>query len=166
MSHSTTLSRLQKMNEKQEQLIKAFKALLKEERFGSQAEIVSALQDLGFDNINQSKVSRMLSKFGAVRTRNAKMEMVYCLPVELGVPTSSSQLKNLVLDVDHNSALIVIHTSPGAAQLIARMLDSLGKAEGILGTIAGDDTIFITPTKDTPIETLFQSVLDLFEQYV
>nr|WP_116475257.1 transcriptional regulator ArgR [Zobellella maritima] len=154
------------MNEKQEQLIKAFKALLKEERFGSQAEIVNALQEQGFDNINQSKVSRMLSKFGAVRTRNAKMEMVYCLPVELGVPTSSSQLKNLVLDVGHNNALIVIHTSPGAAQLIARMLDSLGKAEGILGTIAGDDTIFITPTHNTPIEELYQSVLDLFEQYV
>ncbi|GAA3546857.1 transcriptional regulator ArgR [Zobellella aerophila] len=166
MPYSTTLSRLQKMNEKQEQLIKAFKALLKEERFGSQAEIVNALQEQGFDNINQSKVSRMLSKFGAVRTRNAKMEMVYCLPVELGVPTSSSQLKNLVLDVGHNNALIVIHTSPGAAQLIARMLDSLGKAEGILGTIAGDDTIFITPTHHTPIEELYQSVLDLFEQYV
>lgn len=166
MPHSTTLSRLQQMNEKQEQLIKAFKALLKEERFGSQAEIVNALQEQGFDNINQSKVSRMLSKFGAVRTRNAKMEMVYCLPVELGVPTSSSQLKNLVLDVGHNNALIVIHTSPGAAQLIARMLDSLGKAEGILGTIAGDDTIFITPTHNTPIEELYQSVLDLFEQYV
>ncbi|WP_408646013.1 transcriptional regulator ArgR [Zobellella maritima] len=166
MPYSTTLSRLQKMNEKQEQLIKAFKALLKEERFGSQAEIVNALQEQGFDNINQSKVSRMLSKFGAVRTRNAKMEMVYCLPVELGVPTSSSQLKNLVLDVGHNNALIVIHTSPGAAQLIARMLDSLGKAEGILGTIAGDDTIFITPTHNTPIEELYQSVLDLFEQYV
>ena len=154
------------MNEKQEHLIKVFKALLNEERFGSQAEIVAALQEAGFDNINQSKVSRMLSKFGAVRTRNAKMEMVYCLPVELGVPTSSSQLKNLVLDVGHNNALIVIHTSPGAAQLIARMLDSLGKAEGILGTIAGDDTIFITPTHDTPIATLHQSVLELFEQYV
>jgi hypothetical protein len=66
----------------------------------------------------------MLSRFGAVRTRNAKMEMVYCLPVELGVPTTSSPLKNLVLDVDHNGALVVIHTSPGAAQLIARLLDS------------------------------------------
>ncbi len=32
----------------------------------------------------------MLTKFGAVRTRNAKMEMVYCLPAELGVPTTSS----------------------------------------------------------------------------
>lgn len=154
------------MNDKQEPLVKVFKALLKEERFSSQAEIVTALQEAGFDNINQSKVSRMLSKFGAVRTRNAKMEMVYCLPIELGVPTSSSQLKNLVLDVGHNNALIVIHTSPGAAQLIARMLDSLGKAEGILGTIAGDDTIFITPTHDTPVTTLYKSVLVLFEQYV
>ena len=152
-------------SDKQEQLIRAFKALLKEEKFSSQGEIVQALSDLGFRNINQSKVSRMLTKFGAVRTRNAKMEMDYCLPVELGVPTTSSPLKNLVLDIDYNSALIVIHTSPGAAQLIARMLDSLGKAEGILGTIAGDDTIFITPTRDTPIEDLFAAVLDLFEQH-
>lgn len=152
-------------SDKQEQLIRAFKALLKEEKFSSQGEIVQALSDLGFRNINQSKVSRMLTKFGAVRTRNAKMEMVYCLPVELGVPTTSSPLKNLVLDIDYNSALIVIHTSPGAAQLIARMLDSLGKAEGILGTIAGDDTIFITPIRDTPIEDLFAAVLDLFEQH-
>ncbi|GDY26572.1 MULTISPECIES: transcriptional regulator ArgR [unclassified Agarivorans] len=152
-----------KYSDKQEQLIKAFKSLLKEERFGSQAEIVTALQDQGFENINQSKVSRMLSKFGAVRTRNAKMEMVYCLPAELGVPTVSSQLKILVLEMDFNDALIVIHTSPGAAQLIARLLDSLGKAEGILGTIAGDDTIFITPTRQVAIADVFQSVKELFE---
>jgi len=149
---------------KQEELIKAFKALLKEEKFSSQGEIVAALQEQGFDNINQSKVSRMLTRFGAVRTRNAKMEMVYCLPAELGVPTTSSPLKNLVLDIDHNDALIVIHTSPGAAQLIARMLDSLGKPEGILGTIAGDDTIFITPARHVTIRDLRDSVLKLFEQ--
>lgn len=69
---------------KQEELVRAFKALLKEEKFSSQGEIVVALQEQGFDNINQSKVSRMLTKFGAVRTRNAKMEMVYCLPAETG----------------------------------------------------------------------------------
>lgn len=99
---------------KQEELVRAFKALLKEEKFSSQGEIVLALQDQGFENINQSKVSRMLTKFGAVRTRNAKMEMVYCLPAELGVPTTSSPLKNLVLDIDYNDAVVVIHTSPGA----------------------------------------------------
>ncbi|MCX8958577.1 transcriptional regulator ArgR [Erwinia psidii] len=149
---------------KQEDLIKAFKALLREEKFSSQGEIVTALMEQGFDSINQSKVSRMLTKFGAVRTRNAKMEMVYCLPTELGVPTTTSPLKNLVLDIDYNDALIVIHTSPGAAQLIARMLDSLGKPEGILGTIAGDDTIFITPARHTNVHKLLDSVLVLFEQ--
>ncbi|MCL7700038.1 arginine repressor, partial [Klebsiella pneumoniae] len=51
---------------KQEELVKAFKALLKEEKFSSQGEIVQALQEEGFENINQSKVSRMLTKFGAV----------------------------------------------------------------------------------------------------
>ncbi|KFD22688.1 MULTISPECIES: transcriptional regulator ArgR [Tatumella] len=149
---------------KQEDLIRAFKALLKEEKFSSQGEIVTALQDEGFNNINQSKVSRMLTKFGAVRTRNAKMEMVYCLPAELGVPTTTSPLKNLVLDIDFNDALVVIHTSPGAAQLIARLLDSLGKAEGILGTIAGDDTIFITPSRGFTVKKLYDAILTLFEQ--
>ncbi|SFN26915.1 transcriptional regulator, ArgR family [Izhakiella capsodis] len=149
---------------KQEDLIKAFKALLKEEKFSSQGEIVLALQDDGFENINQSKVSRMLTKFGAVRTRNAKMEMVYCLPSELGVPTTTSPLKNLVLDIDFNEALVVIHTSPGAAQLIARLLDSLGKSEGILGTIAGDDTIFITPVRAFTVRQLYDAILALFVQ--
>lgn len=149
--------------EKNDSLSDAFKSLLREEKFGSQSEIVAALQEMGFSQINQSKVSRMLSKFGAVRTRNTKMEMVYQLPSELSVPTTSSPLKNLVMDIDHNDVLIVIHTSPGAAQLIARLLDSIGKAEGILGTIAGDDTIFVTPTQEMPIRQLMETIHELFE---
>lgn len=148
--------------EKIDSLSEAFKSLLREEKFSSQSEIVTALQEMGFTHINQSKVSRMLSKFGAVRTRNPKMEMVYQLP-ELSVPTTSSPLKNLVIDIDHNDVLIVIHTSPGAAQLIARLLDSIGKAEGILGTIAGDDTIFVMPTRDTAIYQLIDNINTLFE---
>lgn len=154
---------MQKTN-KQDELIKTFKILLKEERYSSQGEIVVALQEAGFKNINQSKVSRMLTKFGAVRTRNAKMETVYCLPVELSVPSTTSPLKNLVIDIDYNDYLLVIHTTPGAAQLIARLLDSVGKAEGILGTIAGDDTIFITPAPGFTIEQLYNVVINLFEQ--
>lgn len=146
-----------------ENLTRAFKELLNQERFGSQSEIVDALKKQGFTGINQSKISRMLSKFGAVRTRNTKMEMVYCLPNELSVPNTSSPLKNLVLDVDRNAMLIIIKTTPGAAQLIARLLDSIGKSEGILGTIAGDDTIFVTPTNDKPIDELLQNIQRLFE---
>ncbi|GEK08218.1 transcriptional regulator ArgR [Pseudoalteromonas sp. McH1-7] len=149
--------------EKQEALIKAFKAILKEENFGSQGEIVDALKQQGFDNVSQSKVSRMLSKFGAVRTRNAKQEMVYCLPAEMSVPTAKSPLRQLVVDIMHNEMMIIIRTSPGAAQLIARLLDSLGTADGVLGTIAGDDTIFIAPAKISEIDVTLDKVKTLFD---
>lgn len=149
---------------KQEALVQAFKDLLKQEQFSSQGDIVDALKAQGFDNISQSKVSRMLSKFGAVRTRNARQEMVYCLPAELGVPTAKSPLKQLVIDIEHNDVMIIIRTSPGAAQLIARLLDSLSKSDGVLGTIAGDDTIFIAPTNVGTIKQTIEKLELLFSR--
>jgi transcriptional regulator of arginine metabolism len=148
---------------KQDALVKAFREILTTESYGSQGEIVTALKGLGFDSISQSKVSRMLSKFGAVRARDARGDMVYCLPPELGMPTAKSPLKQLVLDIVHNNVMVIIRTSPGAAQLIARLLDSLSHTDGVLGTIAGDDTIFIAPADITKIEELRQRVQDLFD---
>ena len=145
------------------ELMDFFKSLLKKENLSSQSEIVEALIEAGFDHINQSKVSRMLSKSGAVRTRNATGDMVYCLPPELGMPTAKSPLKQLVLDIVHNNVMVIIRTSPGAAQLIARLLDSLGKKDGVLGTIAGDDTIFIAPADVSNIEETRKRVEALFE---
>ncbi|MGJ8691148.1 MAG: transcriptional regulator ArgR [Thalassotalea sp.] len=147
---------------KQEVLIQAFKELLKQENVSSQGDIVEALKAQGFENISQSKVSRMLSKFGAVRTRNARQDMVYCLPAELGVPTVNSPLAQLVIDIEHNDVMIIIRTSPGAAQLIARLLDSLSKSDGVLGTIAGDDTIFIAPTDVKAIKKTIERLELLF----
>lgn len=150
--------------QQQDRLIDAFKALLKEERYGSQTVIVDELKAQGFTNISQSKVSRMLSKYGAVRTRNAKQEMVYCLPSELSVPAANSPLQQLVLEIAHNDVMVIIRTSPGAAQLIARLLDSVGRKEGVLGTIAGDDTIFIAPVKVAKIDYTLQKVRELFDR--
>ncbi|MCC5855734.1 MAG: transcriptional regulator ArgR [Idiomarina sp.] len=147
----------------QDALTEAFRALLKEERYASQAEIVEALQDQGFATMNQSKASRMLGKLGAVRARNGKEEMVYCLPPELAMPSARSSLKQLVLDVEHNDVMVIIRTTPGAAQLIARLLDSVGKKEGVLGTIAGDDTIFIAPVDITKIDYTLDKVRELFD---
>jgi transcriptional regulator of arginine metabolism len=149
-------------SQKQEELIKAFRQLLKEERCGSQSQMVEQLQTLGFDNISQSKVSRLLSRHGAVRARNARNEQVYCLPPELGKMDSSIAVRDLVEDVANNGMLIVIKTSPGAAQMIARLLDSIGRADGILGCVAGDDTIFVAPASPASIDKLQNSIIKLF----
>lgn len=152
------------MTAKNAVLFETFMALLKDESLGSQHEIIQALKQAGFSNINQSKVSRMLKKSGAVRTRNAKMEMVYLLPQERAVPESNSSLTDLIHDIDYNESFVVIKTSPGAAQLIARLLDSLSKSEGILGCIAGDDTIFAAPTRQMNTERLYQFALSFFNK--
>jgi len=73
----------------------------------------------------------------------------------------------LVLDIlfkQQSDYLAVKASGQFTAQLIARLLDSLGKSEGILGTIAGDDTIFTTPASGFTVKDLYEAILVLFEQ--
>lgn len=106
----------------------------------------------------------MLIKFGVVCICNVKMEMVYCLLVELGVLIIFSLLKNLVLDIDYNDVVVVIYISSGVVQLIVCLLDLLGKVEGILGIIVGDDIIFIIFVNGFIVKDLYEVILELFDQ--
>ena len=57
--------------------------------------------------------------------------------------------------------MIVIQTSPGSASLVARHLD-MNKPADILGTIAGDDTIFVAPSKDFSIKQTISAIRESF----
>lgn len=118
--------------------------LLIEGKVTTQEAICATLTDLGH-NINQSKVSRLLRKVGAVKSKNEQGQIVYRLPHEPAPPTMSCELSTLIIDITSNETTIIVYTSPGAAQLIARVLDYHKVKIGILGTIAGDDAIFIAP---------------------
>ncbi|WP_299730775.1 transcriptional regulator ArgR [uncultured Endozoicomonas sp.] len=146
------------MRTQDSELIKTFKVMLCEHHFHNQQEMVDALKAEGFHDISQSKVSRILNNIGAVRTRNAKKETVYCVPDEMIVPAIDAPLASLVTDIDYNDQLVVIKTTPGGAQVVARLLDSLGKGDGILGCVGGDDTIFVTPTRNTSISRLYETI--------
>src|SRR5581483_2235345 len=110
----------------------------------TQEDICSILKKQGYE-INQSKVSRLLRKIGATKIVNNKRQIVYSLPREPSPFPLGTPIRNLVLDIVANEALVVIHTAPGAASMIARALDYSQITTEILGTIAGDDTIFVTP---------------------
>jgi len=142
-------------------LIQAFKKLLKEQCYGSQGQLADALAEQGFDNMSQAKISRLLSKLGAVKMRNTNSQIVYILPDELTVPKSKQPIESVILGVKHNGMQIILKTGIGGAPLISRMLDSLGEPVGILGTLAGDDTIFIAPTDIDRIDEITQSIREL-----
>jgi len=145
------------------ELILAFKSLLKDQCYGSQSQLAEALDKQGFTNMSQAKISRLLSKLGAVKMRNTNEQVVYILPDELAVPKSKQSIQSVVVSVKHNNMQIILKTGIGGAPLISRMLDSLGEPAGILGTLAGDDTIFIAPIDVNRIEEITLEIRKLLD---
>jgi transcriptional regulator of arginine metabolism len=145
------------------ELVLAFKSLLKDQCYGSQSQLAEALDKQGFKNMSQAKISRLLSKLGAVKMRNANTEVVYILPDELAVPKSKQSIQSVVVSVKHNNMQIILKTGIGGAPLISRMLDSLGEPAGILGTLAGDDTIFIAPVDINRIDEITLEIKKLLD---
>lgn len=136
------------------------RTLLSEGKVTTQEDICHALEKLGHA-VNQSKVSRLLRKLGAVKSKNESGQIVYRLPIEPAPPTIDSELSTLLIDVKANESNIIVTTSPGAAQLIARILDYHKNTLHILGTIAGDDTIFIAPKQISSIEQSVKKIREM-----
>jgi transcriptional regulator of arginine metabolism len=126
----------------------------------SQEDICKALEKQGYV-INQSKVSRLLRKIGAIKGLNSQGEIAYSLPREPGPPSMNTPVRQLIIDVAANESLVVISTSPGSASLVSRVLDYHLASIGILGTIAGDDTIFVAPKSTKDIQKVAAKVKSL-----
>ena len=133
--------------------------LLQQGSAETQEDICQHLQGQGLD-VNQVRISRILHKLGAVKMLD-QGKMVYRLPPELLNISSKNSLAQFVLEITHNEYMIVISGAPGSAQLLARLLDA-HKDLGILGTVAGDDTIFIVPKSVKDIAALTKKVTQLF----
>jgi transcriptional regulator of arginine metabolism len=138
------------MNKDSQALDDALRALLMGRKASTQEDICTALEKLGYE-INQSKASRLLRKIGAIKVVNEQGQTVYSLAREPAPPSMNTTLRSLILDIVSNEAIVVIFTSPGSASMVARVLDYNQITTEILGTIAGDDTIFVAPKsiKDT-----------------
>ncbi len=137
----------------------ALRELLTKGELSTQDEIGKYLSNLGY-KVNQSKISRMLRKVGASKTTDNDGNIVYRLPKDPGPPSKNTKLRELIIDIAHNDSLIVIYTSPGCASMISRIIDFQDDL-GVLGTIAGDDTIFITPKKNSEIKACFTKIKNL-----
>jgi transcriptional regulator of arginine metabolism len=55
-------------------------------------------------------------------------------------------VRRLVDGVESNGALVIVRTKSSAAATVARALDEAGLTE-VMGTLAGDDTVFVAPRR-------------------
>ena len=133
----------------QESRRKALKSLLRRRRPSTQQDLVDALQAKGY-HITQSSLSRDLQFLGA-----RKVDGIYALGSEnqednqagLAYPTLA-ELEPFVRGVrSAGPNLLVVATRSGLAQTVALALDSMAMPE-VVGTIAGDDIVFVaTPSR-------------------
>ena len=108
---------------------------------------------LGAEGIEatQATLSRDLEELGAVKLRAADGGAgVYVVPedgnpvrgVAGGTDRLSRLLGELLVSTDFSGNMAILRTPPGAAHYLARALDRSSMPD-IVGTIAGDDTIFV-----------------------
>lgn len=133
-------------------------------RLRTQRELVAALQDKGF-RVTQATVSRDITEMGLVKVRLDGAQ-VYALPsadaaMELGGEQRLAQLlSDLPIVVRRSDTMLVIRAVPGTAHAIAAALDRAHWRD-VLGTIAGDDTLFVACTDERALSRVKKRLLRL-----
>jgi transcriptional regulator of arginine metabolism len=144
----------------------AIRKVLREHAVGTQEELGRLLAAEGF-HVTQATLSRDLSSLSALRVPGAGGGAVYELGASVAAgPTAGQRLRDvsgLVVFVEGGDALSVVRTQPGAAQAVARVIDD-ARLPQCLGTIAGDDTIFVSPVRGTSPRKLSQTLKSLLGQ--
>ena len=131
------------MTDLKERRQRAIADLIRASALSSQEELAERLGSLGFA-VTQATISRDLEQIGAVKVRR-EGHLSYSLADEVrngASPRLAAVFRDWVRSVDPAGNLVVIKTPPGSAHLVGVVLDSSEFPE-IVGTICGDDTIFI-----------------------
>ena len=135
--------------------------LLRTGEVADQAELRLQLARRGI-HVTQATISRDMRELGAIKTRDG-----YRLPSAAEAegepqPTLGLILKEFLRDVRQASNLAVIRTHPGTAHTVAIALDEAAWPE-VVGTVAGDDTIFIAAGGPREAARIRQKILDAVE---
>ena len=126
--------------------------LIRERNIGTQEELCELLNAADYA-VTQATVSRDITDMGLVKSQSGG----YSLPEDIHL---SRMLCDMVTDVRRARNLVVIHSSSGTAQGVAAAIDGCA-LPGILGSIAGDDTILVVvkPESAAPAVEMRMKVL-------
>ena len=138
--------------------------LLESHAVSSQTELVELLAADGVE-ATQATVSRDLDDLGAIKVRVSGGDTVYAipeLPKEQVAPEDHLRrvFGDWVVEVAPSHNLVVLRTPPGSAHVVGSALDRAGLPD-VLGTVAGDDTLFVVVAESSTGADLARRLADL-----
>ena len=151
--------------------MEALKMLISSQELGSQEEVLQALAKEGY-TVTQATLSRDLKQLKVAKAASMNGRYVYVLPNETmykRVPNPRSAREMLMTSgftsINFSGNMIVNKPRPGYASSIAYNIDNSDIPQ-ILGTIAGDDTIFLVKKEGTRekdiIDLLAEIIPDIY----
>ncbi len=125
----------------------------------TQEELTRLLQEEGF-SVTQGTVSRDIRNLGLTKVTGSDRRQKYA-PLRKDLPQGPGKFRRVlsegILSMEDASHILVIKTVPGMAMACAAALDAL-EIRGIVGCIAGDDTIFCAVKQEEDILVVRDSI--------
>jgi transcriptional regulator of arginine metabolism len=143
------------MKKERQQMIRE---IIENNKINTQDELIKKLNEQGYF-ATQATMSRDIKELALIKISIGKDSYRYGLPTEVTVSESKLRfmLKEFILNYAVSENILVIRTAPGNANAVAVAMDN-AQWEEILGSIAGDDTIFIVVRKREDIQPLLEKL--------
>ena len=139
--------------------------LIQSSDIDTQEELASKLRLIGYQ-VTQATVSRDIRELHLIKVPGKNGGFKYARP-EKHETAVSERLTRILTDslvgVDVSGNIIVVKTLSGSANVAAEALDNLEWPE-ILGTIAGDNTIFVVTRNETDPSDISERIQKLTEK--
>ena len=121
------------------------KEIIDKNKVETQEDLATALRAEGIE-VTQATVSRDIKELMLVKVPDANGQYHYAYPKEHNMLLTPGRLERTfqdsIIGIRVSQCMVVIRTLPGTAQAVAYAVDYM-KWEEVLGTIAGDDTVFV-----------------------
>ena len=147
-------------NARQEMIIK----LIKEHDISTQEELTAKVKAAGVE-ATQATCSRDIKELGIIKITMPDKTTKYAVLDRTGDVAPGRLLAvfaNSLISVQSAMNMLVIKTLPGMAAAAASALDSM-HLEDVVGTIAGDDTVFACATGPSEAQALVVTIRDMME---
>jgi transcriptional regulator of arginine metabolism len=136
----------------------AIKQIIANRTINTQSELASAMRKEGF-KATQATLSRDMKELGIAWVYTPSGAK-YMLNPEQEEERLTTLIGMEVENIEANETVIIVKTLPGRAQGVAEIIDHL-RLPSVLGTLAGDNTVFILPRSIKKIKATIQALRDV-----
>ena len=136
----------------------AIKQIIAYSTINTQSELALAMRKEGFKT-TQATLSRDMKELGIAWVYTPSGAK-YMLNPEQEEERLTTLIGMEVENIEANETVVVVKTLPGRAQGVAEIIDHL-RLPSVLGTLAGDNTVFILPRSIKKIKTTIQALRDV-----